>query len=99
MPLGAARLVSTPSRFRAWLGISSEAFPEFEQFYSRHFHRGTQVSGPSLPRLPIPPQGHMSAYSVGKWHEPTKKNWTVWGYAVGRSVRVRSPRSVLRFPP
>ena len=23
MPLGAARLVSTPSRFRAWLGISS----------------------------------------------------------------------------
>jgi hypothetical protein len=65
MPLGAARLVSTPSRFRAWLGISSEAFPEFEQFYSRRFHRGTQVFGLSLSRLPIPPQGHMSAYSVG----------------------------------
>jgi hypothetical protein len=29
VPLGAARLVSTPSRFRAWLGISSKAFPNF----------------------------------------------------------------------
>jgi hypothetical protein len=33
--LGAARLVSTPSRLvclRAWLGIAIEGFPEFEQF-------------------------------------------------------------------
>ena len=32
--LGAARLVSTPSRnhFRAWLGIAISGFPEFEQF-------------------------------------------------------------------
>jgi hypothetical protein len=35
--LGAARLVSTPSRIRAWLGIASEGFPEFEQFYSLGF--------------------------------------------------------------
>ena len=33
--LGAARLVSTPSRLgvlRAWLGIAVEGFPDFEQF-------------------------------------------------------------------
>jgi hypothetical protein len=33
--LGAARLVSTPSRLvslRAWLGIAIAGFPEFEQF-------------------------------------------------------------------
>jgi hypothetical protein len=33
--LGAARLVSTPSRLeflRAWLGIAVQGFPEFEQF-------------------------------------------------------------------
>jgi hypothetical protein len=33
--LGAARLVSTPSRLlslRAWLGIALQGFPEFEQF-------------------------------------------------------------------
>ena len=33
--LGAARLVSTPSRLeflRAWLGIAIEGFPDFEQF-------------------------------------------------------------------
>ena len=33
--LGAARLVSTPSRrvrLRAWLGIAISGFPEFEQF-------------------------------------------------------------------
>jgi hypothetical protein len=33
--LGAARLVSTPSRLmslRAWLGIAIPGFPEFEQF-------------------------------------------------------------------
>jgi hypothetical protein len=42
--LGAARLVSTPSRFRAWLGITSEGFPEFGQFYSCDFSRGTQIT-------------------------------------------------------
>jgi alkanesulfonate monooxygenase SsuD/methylene tetrahydromethanopterin reductase-like flavin-dependent oxidoreductase (luciferase family) len=38
--LGAARLVSTPSRLvshRAWLGIAVEGFPEFEQFYIAGF--------------------------------------------------------------
>jgi hypothetical protein len=47
--LGAARLVSTPSRrglgaSRAWLGIASEGFPEFGQFCIRGFPRSTQVA-------------------------------------------------------
>ena len=114
MPLGAARLVSTPSRFRAWLGISSEAFPEFEQFYSRRFHRGTQVFGLSLPRLPIPPQGHISAYSVGsffgqrksadadqrRYCAPLRVFRTVRTEVVCPPSRVlRSLRSVLSSPP
>src|SRR5579875_3033713 len=43
--LGAARLVSTPSRkcFRAWLGIAIAGFPEFGQFYSAGFPMGTQA--------------------------------------------------------
>ena len=55
--LGAARLVSTPSRPGKCLpraGLARDqrrprrtrrryAFPEFEQFYSPHFHGGTQV--------------------------------------------------------
>lgn len=43
--LGAARLVSTPSRkrFRAWLGIAISGFPDFEQFYAVGFPMGTQV--------------------------------------------------------
>jgi hypothetical protein len=40
--LGAARLVSTPSRFRAWLGIAIEGFPDFEQFYVLGFSKRTQ---------------------------------------------------------
>ncbi len=40
--LGAARLVSTPSRFRAWLGIASEGFPDFEQLYVPGFPERTQ---------------------------------------------------------
>ena len=32
------------------------AFPEFEQFYARHFHRGTQSHGLSLLCLPISPR-------------------------------------------
>ena len=40
--LGAARLVSTPSRkrFRAWLGIAISGFPDFEQFYAAGFPIG-----------------------------------------------------------
>ena len=44
--VGAARLVSTPSpREGLGSGLASaalEAFPEFERFYTRCFHRGTQ---------------------------------------------------------
>jgi hypothetical protein len=32
------------------------AFPEFEQFYARHFHRGAQSHGLRLLCLPIPPR-------------------------------------------
>src|SRR5580693_9977771 len=44
--LGAARLVSTPSRLvslRAWLGIAIRGFPEFEQFCIAGFPASTQV--------------------------------------------------------
>ena len=45
--LGAARLVSTPSRLecsgRAWLGIAITGFPEFEQFCIVGFPASTQV--------------------------------------------------------
>ena len=43
--LGAARLVSTPSRscIRAWLGIAIAGFPDFEQFYATGFPMGTQA--------------------------------------------------------
>ena len=45
-PLDAARLVSTPSHRQlgrgAWLGIASKGFPEFEQFCTLGFPKGTQ---------------------------------------------------------
>jgi hypothetical protein len=44
--LGAARLVSTPSRRnlrRAWLGIAISGFPDFEQFCIAGFSASTQV--------------------------------------------------------
>jgi len=53
--LGAARLVSTPSRLvflRAWLGIAIEGFPEFEQFCIAGFQASTQVSLSPL-RMPF----------------------------------------------
>jgi len=51
--LGAARLVSTPSRkrFQAWLGIAISGFPDFEQFYTVGFPMGTQ---PCLSPLRLP---------------------------------------------
>jgi len=43
--LGAARLVSTPSRkIRAWLGIAIQGFPDFEQFYSAGFPDGHSIT-------------------------------------------------------
>jgi hypothetical protein len=52
--LGAARLVSTPSRkrFQAWLGIAISGFPDFEQFYAVGFPMGTQLCLSPL-RLPF----------------------------------------------
>src|SRR5271169_1728856 len=50
--LGAARLVSTPSPDGAWLGIASEGFPEFGQFYSGNFLPGTQKSKSGASTIP-----------------------------------------------
>ena len=55
--LGAARLVSTPSRCRAWLGIAISGSPDFEQFCTSGFPEGTQIESSPL-RLPIPPRPH-----------------------------------------
>ena len=54
--VGAARLVSTPSRRRAWLGIAIAGFPEFEQFCVAGFPARTQAFRLSPMRLPIPPR-------------------------------------------
>src|SRR6185437_7325990 len=54
--LGAARLASTPSHCWAWLGITSEGFPDFGQFYSRCFHRGTQFLKSGASTIPPRPQ-------------------------------------------
>src|SRR6202051_3137332 len=56
--LGAARLVSTPSRFRAWLGIATfRGFPEFGQFCVRGFPRGTQIFKSVASAIPPRPRG------------------------------------------
>ncbi len=47
--LGARRQVSTPSRFK---GLARDChlkgFPEFDEFYSQRFRRGTQIRIKSL---------------------------------------------------
>jgi len=61
--LGAARLVSTPSRlvsFRAWLGIAISGFPEFEQFCIAGFPASTQVFLKSA-AYAIPPRPRAAA--------------------------------------
>lgn len=63
--VGAARLVSTPSCFQAWLGITSKGFPEFEQFCFARFHTSTQF-GLSPLRLPVPPRPHTNAFITRK---------------------------------
>ena len=62
--VGAARLVSTPSPAGAWLGIASEGFPEFGQFYVQGFPRRTQI-GLSPLRLPIPPRPRDRGHPIG----------------------------------
>jgi hypothetical protein len=58
--LGAARLVSTPSRCGAWLGIAIEGFPDFEQFCIASFPASTQTIRLSPLRLPVPPRPHFA---------------------------------------
>jgi hypothetical protein len=63
--LGAARLVSTPSRFRAWLGIAIAGSPEFGQFCVRGFPRRTQMFKSVASAIPPRPRGGLS-YTGGR---------------------------------
>jgi hypothetical protein len=63
--LGAARLVSTPSPFGAWLGIASQGFPEFEQFYFDSFPSSTHI--PKSGASTIPPRPQTPTYSGRGW--------------------------------
>jgi hypothetical protein len=69
--LGAARLVSTPSReyFRAWLGIAISEFPDFEQFYTVGFPTGTQACLSPL-RLPFRHARKKTGYKVQSKNKP-----------------------------
>src|ERR1700721_4101122 len=66
--LGAARLVSTPSRLmslRAWLGIAISGFPEFGQFCIAGFPASTQVFLKSAAyAIPPRPRGRYFAIAM-----------------------------------
>jgi hypothetical protein len=64
--LGAARLVSTPSRFRAWLGIAIAGFPEFGQFCVRGFPRRTQTFKSVASAIPPRPRGATAIPADGR---------------------------------
>ena len=66
--LGAARLVSTPSRLRAWLGIAIAGFPDFEQFCTAGFPAGTQ-SFKSVAST-VPPRPRTPIYTLDAPHAP-----------------------------
>jgi hypothetical protein len=88
--LGAARLVSTPSReyFRAWLGIAIAGFPDFEQFYAVGFPMGTQALLSPL-RLPFRhargnwPQAHHNAAGNDPHPASQADLWHTTGAAFG----------------
>ena len=83
--LGAARLVSTPSRpmsVRAWLGIAIQGFPEFEQFCIAGFPASTQVLLKSA-AYAIPPRpraatslmiGHLARFYTSFPDQPVRWN-------------------------
>jgi hypothetical protein len=85
--LGAARLVSTPSRCRAWLGIAIAGFPEFGQFCVRGFPRRTQTfksvasAIPPRPRgrsaIPAPTGVAKAMHAGGPFPADERKNLTV----------------------
>ena len=87
--LGAARLVSTPSRLmcvRAWLGIAVQGFPEFEQFCIAGFPASTQVLLKSA-AYAIPPRpraatslmiGHLARFYTSFPGQPVPLEWPVF---------------------
>jgi hypothetical protein len=69
--LGAARLVSTPSRFRAWLGIAIAGFPDFEQFCTAGFPAGTQAF--KSVASTVPPRPRTSIYILDTPRTPISR--------------------------
>src|ERR1035441_5852391 len=90
--LGAARLVSTPSRrtfsVRAWLGIAIAGFPEFEQFCIAGFPASTQVFLKSVASA-IPPRPRGWLFTA-IYHRGANRNLHV-------SLRRRRSWWILRF--
>jgi hypothetical protein len=77
--LGAARLVSTPSRLvslRAWLGIAIRGFPEFEQFCIAGFPASTQGFLKSA-AYAIPPRPRVLFHFQLSIIEHTRVNYTL----------------------
>lgn len=58
----------------AWLGITSEGFPEFGQFYFSGFPVSTQVVALSPLRLPISPRPRDS-FSYRRQREPGQRGF------------------------
>jgi hypothetical protein len=69
--LGAARLVSTPSRCRAWLGIAIAGSPEFGQFCVRGFPRRTQAFKSVASTVPPRPRGGSAIPAAGRTAKPS----------------------------
>jgi hypothetical protein len=100
--LGPARLVSTPSSSEAWLGVTSEGFTEFEQFYSQGLPWGTQVAlfaFRSPVRLPIPPPRHIILMSSTyiRSGKKTSKVLTL-GATISSGLGPRHPRFGAKCP-
>jgi hypothetical protein len=105
--LGAARLVSTPSRFRAWLGIAiCKVSPNLSSSASAVSRESTQSQLSPL-RLPIPPRPHLATYTakgIGGQHEksagPFLKVSAPIHLLLTRRLRVLRPffRHVLAIP-
>jgi hypothetical protein len=101
LALGAARLVSTPSRFRAWLGIAIAGFPDFEQFCTVGFPAGTQ-SFKSVAST-VPPRPRTPIYTLDALRAPTSRTILLVPRRLttrchGR-CRSHQPRRLIRISP